>query len=76
MIKNKWQEYKEKGGTTPLDLFNFNVEKVSDEIKESRMSICLSCPELLQTTKQCKKCGCFMQLKTQLKLSKCPIGKW
>jgi predicted Zn-ribbon and HTH transcriptional regulator len=76
MIKSKWQEYKEKGGTTPLDLFNLNIEKVSDEIKESRMSICLSCPELLQTTKQCKKCGCFMQLKTQLKPSKCPIGKW
>ena len=75
-MKNKWQEYKKKNGTTILDLFNFNVEKVSDEIKESRMKICLSCPELLQTTKQCKKCGCFMQIKTQLKLSKCPIGKW
>jgi hypothetical protein len=76
MIKNKWQEYKEKNGVTAVDFFNLNVERVSDIIKEERMNTCLSCPELIQVTKQCKKCGCFMQAKTQLKPAKCPLGKW
>jgi hypothetical protein len=74
--KNKWQQYKEKYGTTPFDLLNINTKWVSDEIKKERLDICLSCPELIQLTKTCKKCGCFMEIKTKLEASKCPIGEW
>ena len=72
-----WNEYKKKLGTTrPWDLLNPNEEKVSDEEASKRFSICEECPELIKITKQCKQCGCFMKLKTQLKEAKCPIGKW
>lgn len=60
----------------PWDLFLKSKIKVSDEEKNNRLNICLSCPELIKITKQCKKCGCFMELKTKLENAKCPIGKW
>lgn len=75
-MKSRWQEYKEKNGTTPLDLFNSGKRKATAELKKERLDICLSCPELISLTKQCKQCGCFMELKTGLELSKCPMGKW
>lgn len=76
MTKSRWEQYKEKYGSTPLDMLNPNTKKVTEDIKKYRMDICSSCPELTKRTKQCKKCGCFMELKTELELSKCPIGKW
>jgi len=27
-------------------------------------------------SKQCKKCGCFMAIKTKLQAATCPLGKW
>lgn len=72
-----WQRYKKNlGETRPWDLINPNVEQVSDEVQKTRYDICLSCPELIKLTKQCKKCGCVMPLKTKLKHAECPIGKW
>jgi hypothetical protein len=60
----------------PWDLFNKNKDRVSKEIKDERMAACLACPLLIQATKQCKKCGCFMHAKTLLADAACPIGKW
>lgn len=60
----------------PWDLFNKNKDRVPKEIKNMRMEACLSCPFLIQATKQCKKCGCFMHAKTQLADAYCPINKW
>ena len=71
-----WQQYKQKNGVTPLDLINPNSKHADSELHDSRYSICLSCPELIKMTKQCKQCGCFMNIKTKLLDAKCPIGKW
>ena len=72
-----WQQYKKNlGETRPWDLLNPNPEYVSDEESDKRYSMCLACPELIQATKQCKKCGCFMNKKTKLLKATCPIGKW
>jgi hypothetical protein len=60
----------------PWDLINPNISKVSEEIQDYRLSKCLICPELIKTTKQCKKCGCFMTQKVKLPNAECPIGKW
>lgn len=60
----------------PWDLFNANKPKMSEELAHKRMEQCLSCEHLIQLTKQCKKCGCFMPLKTKLEDATCPIGKW
>lgn len=72
-----WQKYKKNlGETRPWDLANPNIEHVPDEVQKERYSICLACPELIKLTKQCKKCGCLMHLKTKLPAAVCPIGKW
>ncbi len=74
---NAWQEYKARLGTTrPWDMLNPNAERASDDVAETRMGICNSCPELLRLTKQCKQCGCMMNVKTKLLHATCPIGKW
>lgn len=60
----------------PWDLLDPNMERATAELASKRFDICKSCPELIKITKQCKKCGCFMALKTQLQIATCPIGKW
>jgi hypothetical protein len=73
---SRWSEYKEKNGVTPLDMLNPNTKKAGLELSEQRFSICKGCPEFMQLTSQCKKCGCVMSIKTKLEAAKCPMGKW
>jgi len=55
---------------------NVIPNKVSEDIKNERYSICAACEFLYKPTDTCKKCGCFMQYKTWLPGQKCPINKW
>ena len=59
----------------PWDMIN-GTERSTLEEAHRRLEICKSCPELIKLTTQCKKCGCFMALKTKLQVATCPIGKW
>jgi len=84
--KNRFERYLEKQkekaesagqrDVKPWDLLNPNTEYVDREVSDARFNLCNFCPELISLTKQCKKCGCFMALKTKMKEAKCPIGKW
>lgn len=60
---------------TPLDLLSSDNYTTQD-IRDERYEICKGCPELIKLTRTCKKCGCFMSMKTWLKEADCPIGKW
>lgn len=60
----------------PWDLLNPNKEKSTEEISKSRLDICKSCQHFIKLSHQCKKCGCFMNLKSKLSDATCPIGKW
>jgi len=75
-MSNPWEKYKQKlGNSRPWDALN--AENYTDaETAMNRMRICLDCPKLLKITKQCKECGCFMNLKTRLTNATCPLGKW
>jgi hypothetical protein len=72
----RWQEYKDKNGVTPLDIFKAEKYITDENIVNARFDICKACPELIKMTGTCKKCGCFMQVKTKLQGATCPIGKW
>lgn len=50
-------------------------QSVSSEIKETRISECNNCPELM-ITRQCGQCMCFVDFKTSIKQEKCPLDKW
>jgi hypothetical protein len=52
------------------------IKLVDNDMHIGRMNICKSCEYLFKMTNTCKKCGCFMSVKTRLKTSSCPIGKW
>lgn len=54
----------------------FLIDKVSPEIQKERFSICESCEFLYKPTANCKKCGCFMRIKTWMPRQRCPIKKW
>jgi len=72
-----WQQWKENlGDTRPWDLIDPRTPLVKEEVSDERLAICVECPELIQLTKQCKKCGCFMLGKTKLEKATCPLGKW
>jgi len=60
----------------PWDLLNPNEPRSQEEIVKSRLEICNSCEFFVKSTVQCRKCGCFMKLKTRLEKAKCPIKKW
>ena len=72
-----WQKYKQNlGDTRPWDIANPNTGWIDEEKAKERFFICKGCPELIKLTTQCKKCGCFMKIKTKMELATCPIGKW
>jgi len=62
--------------TKPWDLLNPNAPRSPEEIAAYRLSICETCEHFRKTSRTCRKCGCFMKLKTTLAKSKCPVGKW
>lgn len=60
----------------PWDILNKNIQQLEATLANERFDICKACPELIQLTNQCKKCGCLMNLKTKLPHAECPLGKW
>jgi hypothetical protein len=74
---NPVEQWKENlGETRPWDILNSGTEWANDFLSKERYNICKSCPELVKLTKTCKKCGCFMAVKTKLEKATCPLGKW
>ena len=59
----------------PEESFFESLFVTSKTTSGGRFDICKKCIFLTKRNK-CKKCGCFMKLKTKLSLAKCPIGKW
>ena len=53
-----------------------SLDLASDVEIEKRISICESCEFYIKSTTNCKKCGCFMKIKTKFKAMSCPIQKW
>jgi len=74
--EKKWDRFRNSlGEVKPWDLLN-PANRISEDAAFERLDICKSCPELIKLTSTCKKCGCFMKLKTHLKYAECPLGKW
>jgi hypothetical protein len=71
----KEKEIKMSDSAKPWDMIN-GSPRVSEEIINERLSICHTCPAFRPLTQTCKKCGCFMKMKTQLEKAYCPLGKW
>jgi hypothetical protein len=62
-------------GVTPADLLS-SKNYTTKDTRTKRFEICKGCEELFKPTYTCKKCGCFMALKTWVDQATCPLGKW
>jgi hypothetical protein len=49
---------------------------VSQAEIERRLSICAKCEFFEAAPMKCRKCGCYLNLKTRLETEHCPIAKW
>ena len=67
---------KNNGDVEFFDLFDKNQPRSDKDLIQYRLDICYDCPFFNKRSIRCRKCGCFMNLKTTLKQAKCPIGKW
>jgi len=51
-----------------------NHEEPTEPFARQRIEICRQCEHYAALF--CKKCGCFMPLKTRIRQAQCPLGKW
>lgn len=50
---------------------------ISDtELQTERIKMCEACEHFTPGLRQCKICHCFLDLKTKIVASECPINKW
>lgn len=60
----------------PWDLLNPNAPRTEELLQKKRIEICEQCERFFKLTRQCRECGCFMDLKTKLENATCPKDKW
>jgi hypothetical protein len=82
-LKQRKQEVENKiytVATTVVDTVKEHVIQPVIQLDESaverRLEICRSCDYYIKDSSRCSLCGCFMNFKTRLTQSSCPIGKW
>jgi len=68
--------FKDKIKSQLNDSQNRLIIIVSDDVQKERMDTCVSCEHFFKITRQCKKCACFMDIKTTLQNAQCPLNKW
>lgn len=60
--------------TVVTDMMEGKEVFVSEDIQKQRMEICNSCSHNIGG--RCELCGCFLEGKTKISSSQCPIMKW
>ena len=80
-LQSKYEadQYAVKNSSFDLRKIPQNLKKLwihDQKIVDRRWSECQGCEHLIKATNQCKKCGCFMKVKTRISTARCPIGKW
>lgn len=46
------------------------------ELAGERLKVCRECEQFQKLSRQCRLCGCFLDLKAKLLEAACPAGKW
>ena len=60
-----------------IELFKTDrMFKIRKEVSAKRLDICRGCDRFNRKTSKCEECGCFMEYKSLILSSKCPLGKW
>lgn len=48
----------------------------SQDLVKERLKLCEQCEYFARMSRQCRLCGCFMDLKANLLEAECPTDKW
>lgn len=78
-LPSNWQMAKNLGSSVVRNIKSVaagNNLKISDLDAQNRLKICQGCEFFESAANRCRKCGCFMSVKTYLKAERCPVGKW
>ncbi len=73
-LQAKLQDFRKAAEKLAAETIPF--EKVTDEVQQERWKICQACEHLYKPTDSCRKCGCFMAVKTWMANQRCPVKKW
>ena len=79
VAKHEADDYAVKNEKMDLRTIPARIKKVilhDQSIIDARWNECQNCEHLIKSTSSCKKCGCFMKVKTKISTARCPIGKW
>lgn len=60
--------------TVITDMVDGKEVIVSEDIQKQRMEICNNCSHNIGG--RCALCGCFLEAKTKISSSQCPVMKW
>lgn len=55
-----------------VEFISAGLPAVTQEEYAERVEACLSCPHLVEKTKQCGLCGCYIEQKAGWQTAKCP----
>ena len=60
-----------------IKLMRGELPALSDgELAGERLKVCAECPQFAKLARQCRLCGCFVDLKVKLLEATCPAGLW
>ena len=79
LAKYEADEYAKKNEKIDLRSIPSRIKNImlhDQDIIDKRLSMCQGCEHFISATSQCKKCGCFMKVKTKVATARCPVGKW
>jgi len=52
------------------------LERVPDSERQRRLDICTQCEFYVPAVVSCSKCWCFLPVKSDFVVSKCPMKRW
>jgi hypothetical protein len=75
-FKNQIKNLTESGKNVIEDFIGGTEIFASEKLQDERWNICRQCEWFNVYAQQCKKCGCFLNIKIKFNSSFCPIFKW
>ena len=60
-----------------IDILHGKLPAIAtEELARERLKVCDQCEYFARLSRQCRLCGCFMDVKTKLAEAECPMQKW
>ncbi len=75
-IREQAKNITKSTGKVLNNIFSGQNITVPKAVQESRIRTCLNCDRYDKYQRRCYECGCYIDIKTQFAIEKCPLDKW